>query len=193
MMLKSTILPSVLGFSLLAVAGTAKAAPIDLTALGLEAAPGAFATEAATTSLFGGLAFSSDTFAAALTYNIAVSGSPPFGGTDFAISAFPVAGAGTLTGTSSHVGWDVDLVQVLLTISANTGVFSGISTRVLAEISGAFGADPLGAGGGAATLGNFVPSTMTLTSVNQIPLPAALPVMALALGGIVLLTRRREG
>ena len=54
-MLKSTILPSVLGFSLLAVAGTAKAAPIDLTALGLEAAPGAFATEAATTSLFGGL------------------------------------------------------------------------------------------------------------------------------------------
>ena len=127
MMLKSTILPSVLGFSLLAVAGTAKAAPIDLTALGLETAPAAFATEAATTSLFGGLAFSSDTFAAAVTYNIAVSGSLPFGGTDFAISAFPVAGTGTLTGTSSQIGWDVDLVQGLLTISANTGVFSGVS------------------------------------------------------------------
>lgn len=190
-MLKSTILSAALGIFAL-VGASANAAPIDLTALGLEAAPAAFATETASTSLFGGAAFSSDSFAATVTYNIAVAGSLPFGGTDFALSAVPVGGGGSLTGTSSHVGWDVDLVQVLLNISANTGAFSGVSTRVLAEVSGSFGADPLGAGGGPATLGNFVPSSITLTNVSAIPLPAALPVMALALGGIAMLARRRE-
>lgn len=190
-MSKTKIFPLVLGLSLF-MGAAAKSAPIDLAALGLVAAPGPFANEAATTSLLGGVAFSSDTFTAPVTFNIAVSGSLPFGGTDFAISAFPVAGVGTLTGASSHVGWDVDLVQVLLNISANTGVFSGVSSRVMAEISGTFGADPIGAGGGQAILGNFVPSTMTLTSVNQIPLPAALPLMAFVLGRVVLLARRNQ-
>lgn len=189
MVRKSIILPSVFGLAILA-GGSANAAPVNLAGLGLVAAAAPFAAESASTSLFGGTAFSADSFAAPVTLNIAVSGSLPFGGTDFAISAFPTVGSGTLTGTSTHVGWDIDMVQVLLSISSNTGVFSGVSPRVLAEVTGSFGSDPLGLGGGSATLGVFVPSTVTLTNVNEIPLPAALPVMVLALGGATLLLRR---
>ena len=178
--------------ALVASGTTAMAAPINLAALGLYTAPSAFATEAATTSLFGGAAFSADTFAGASVLNIAVSGSPPFGGSDFAISAFPLVGVGTLNGTSTHVGWDTDLIEVLMDVTANTGTFSGVSSRVLVQISGVFGSDPIGAGGGTATLGNFVPSTMNLTNVNAIPVPAILPVMAVVLAGVPLLMRRRK-
>lgn len=164
--------------------GTAAAAPINLAALGLVAAPAPFETENSVTSLFGGAAFSSDNLSAPGSMSFAVAGSPPFGPTDFGLSAFPTAGSGTLTGNSSAVGWDLDLVEVLIAVDTNTGAFSGVADLVLVSISGSFGTDPLGLGGNAPTLANFVPSSVSFTNINPIPLPAALPVFALLLGGV---------
>lgn len=175
---------------LIAGTGAASAMPINLGALGFVAEPAPFATESVAASLFGGAAFDANNLLSPGTISLAVAGSAPFGASDFGLSAFPVVGIGSLSGASSAVGWDTDLVEVLIDVGAASGSFSGVSSRVLVSVSGSFGSDPLGLGGGSATLGMGVPATVTLTNVNPIPVPAALPMLAVAIGGLAWAGRR---
>lgn len=175
---------------LIAGSGAASAMPINLAALGLVAEPAPFATESVAVSLFAGVAFDANNLLSPGAINVAVAGSAPFGAADFGLSAFPVVGAGTLTGASSAAGWDVDLVEILIDVGTASGSFSGVSAKVLVSLSGSFGSDPLGLSGGGATLGMGVPATVTLTNVNAIPVPAALPMLAVAIGGLAWVGRR---
>ncbi|MEM9060549.1 MAG: VPLPA-CTERM sorting domain-containing protein [Pseudomonadota bacterium] len=84
-----------------------------------------------------------------------------------------------------------DLIEVLF--SRDSGSLTS-AAFVLASITGEFGSDPLGASGPSTLpFGLGVPASITLTAVNQIPLPAGIVLLLTALGGLVLVRRRTIG
>ena len=161
----------------------AAAAPLDLAALGFELETPPIAEESATASLFGGVLFSADTTMGAMTLTVAATGTTPFSASDFNLSAFPVMGMGELMGTGVAVGSSTDTIELLFQVNASSGFFADVSAYVFVVLTGDFGADPLGLMGDPATLGIFVPGTLTLSNVTAtIPLPGTVGWLLAAAG-----------
>lgn len=67
----------------------------------------------------------------------------------------------------------------------------GVQGDVLATLTGEFGEDEAEAFGAGFGLDSTVSASLSVAPVAPIPLPAALPIAALALGGLMLAGRRR--
>ncbi len=79
-----------------------------------------------------------------------------------------------------------DLIEILFSVSGSSLTSAPF---VLASLTGEFGSDPLGANGVSTLFPSGAAANLTLTAVNQVPLPAGILLLLSALGSLVLVRR----
>lgn len=184
------------GVLLLATGATeSRAAGLDLNSLGFEAGAQLFAPIDPVNVVNLGL-FTVDGNASTgdlVTINQTATG--------FDLTIGPFGGANKIFGSSTGTagtdfatmdGATSDLIEILFSLSTNDGSLT-TSSLVLASLTGDFfSTDPIsGLPINALTdFGFFGSGALTLTAVNQVPLPAGIVLLLTALGGLVLVRRR---
>ncbi|WP_424965864.1 VPLPA-CTERM sorting domain-containing protein [Dinoroseobacter sp. S375] len=127
---------------------------------------------------------------------VTVTGFDPFDAGDFSVTYAVPSTTSSLSGIATDLVTTDTTIEILFDVAAgNIAIPSGKFVVVIEDIDPVndYGADPFGFIG-AATLGpDPVLSSFTLTALVPIPLPAALPLLALGLGSLAVARRRKTG
>ncbi len=170
------------------IGAAATAAPIDIAARGLLLGSDSFSVDVEVA--YDGLFFSAvtpegeDPFVS-LFGDVPVDPDLPFPPFLTGLTA-----GGDIGGGAIATGFDTDLIEFLVEIdpALTVGIIAIYGPFVLVSITGMFGDDPFAT---LAATPEGIRGVLTVTDLAAIPVPAAFPLLAVALGGLVLAGMRR--